>query len=253
MQPPVPPHHPLRAAPATAWSCRDPSGRRATASSSRAWRWVVARPSLEHRQERVIERRSKLYGWRIVPSPSRKSTFRPRCFLTDQREAEATARSRLMPSNQGDTAGSCATCWPLLRHSSSAASASAATRQALTITATTLSQRTVSTMTITTPPASGLKSAASGVRSAGPVVATGLRRCGPAYLPPARRRRVLLARGFSPRFAWPWGALRKHVLAPRGRINSAPCSGTQRIGSALQGPGNPACKRLAGPAWRSRS
>ena len=33
--------------------------------------------------------------------------------------------------------------------------------------------------------------------------------------------------------AWPRGALRKHVVAPRGRICSAPCSGAQRSGLAL--------------------
>jgi hypothetical protein len=63
---------------------------------------MVARSSLERRPERDEERRSELYGWRIVPispavlplidsdgprmpPPSRKSTFHARCFLTDQR------------------------------------------------------------------------------------------------------------------------------------------------------------------------
>jgi hypothetical protein len=81
----------------------------ATARSVRAGRRVVARLSFERRQERVVERRSKLYGWRIVPiwpavlpsidsdgprmpPPSKKSTFRARCFLTAR---DTLAQSRI--------------------------------------------------------------------------------------------------------------------------------------------------------------
>ena len=86
---------------------------RATAHSLRTRQWVVAGFSLERRQERVVERRSKLYGWRIVPirptllpfvhsdnprmlPPSKKSTFHARCFLTGQREIGAVVHSLVL-------------------------------------------------------------------------------------------------------------------------------------------------------------
>ena len=39
----------------------------------------------------------------------------------------------------------------------------------------------------------------------------------------------------------------EHVVAPRGRISSAPCSGTQKIGSAVCGPPPPSYRGDAGP------
>src|ERR1039458_1573192 len=96
----------------------------ATAHSVRAWQWMVARSSLERRLERDAAA-LKVYGWRIVPiwpavlplidpenpsmpPPSRKSTFRARCFLT--------ARDRLAQSRiRGQCSWRANSCYRLKR------------------------------------------------------------------------------------------------------------------------------------------